>query len=291
MNNSEIKKITLKGHSSFYIREGWLAKGLEIDDVTVFRDSQKGTEVLGVGTAMVKAIRYYLTAANLKNNLTMMNEKFGELVRKYDPYFELNTTKFLVHYNLVCNENKATSWYLFFNHSEFEGMTKEEISSSLDLLLQEMKPNTSFSRKSLDDDVSCILNSYVTKSFTHQITPEDNYRCPLADLKLLDVDSNHRIVKSEPNYETLDMLVVLYVIVNASEKVENQEFIYQTSVDKLLNGPKNIGKVFNLSRTQIYKYLEALQDADYLTIHKTAGLDQIYIRKNITLDEVLSIDQ
>jgi|LGOV01.1.fsa_nt_gb hypothetical protein len=284
-------RITLKGHSSFYIREGWLAKGLEIDDVNIFRDSIRGTEILGVGTTMVKAIRYYLTATNLKNNLSLANEIFGELVKNYDPFFELYTTKFLVHYNLVCNENKATSWYLFFNHTDFDGMTKDEISNSLDVTLQEMKPNTSYSRKSLEDDVSCILHSYITKSYTHEITPEDNYRCPLADLKLLDIDSSHRIIKSEPIYDTLDMLVILYVIINASEEIDNQDFVYQTSVDRLLNDPKNIGRVFNLSRTQIYKYLEELQDAGYLTIHKTAGLDQIYIKKRVTLEEVLSIDK
>ncbi len=221
----------------------------------------------------------------------MANEIFGELVKNYDPFFELYTTKFLVHYNLVCNENKATSWYLFFNHTDFDGMTKDEISNSLDVTLQEMKPNTSYSRKSLEDDVSCILHSYITKSYTHEITPEDNYRCPLADLKLLDIDSSHRIIKSEPIYDTLDMLVILYVIINASEEIDNQDFVYQTSVDRLLNDPKNIGRVFNLSRTQIYKYLEELQDAGYLTIHKTAGLDQIYIKKRVTLEEVLSIDK
>lgn len=291
MKENTIKKITLKGHSSFYIREGWLTKGLEIDDPNVFRDSVKGTETLGVGTAMVKAIRYYLTAANLKNNLSLVNEEFGELVRKYDPYLELYATKFLVHYNLVCNENKATSWFLFFNYCDFDGMTKEEISNHLDSTLQELKPNTTFSRKSLEDDVSCIFNSYITKSFTHEITPEDNYRCPLADLKLLDIDSSNRILKSEPIYDTLDMLVVLYVIINAAEEIENQDFIYQTSVDKLLNEPRNIGRVFNLSRTQIYKYLESLQDAEYLVIHKTAGLDQIYIKKGVTLEKVLSTDK
>lgn len=290
MTNNEIKKITLKGHSSFYIREGWLAKGLEIDDVNVFRDNRLGTETLGVGTAMVKAIRYYLTACNLKNNLTMANEEFGELICNHDPFFELYATKYLVHYNLVCNQNKATSWYLFFNHLEYDGMTKDEMTNSLDRVLQEMKPNTSFSRKSLNDDVTCILNSYVPKKFTHEITPEDNYQCPLSDLGLLRIDSDQRILKSEPSFESLDKLVVLYVMTNASERVENQEFMFQTSVEKLLNEPKNIGKVFNLSRSQIYKYLEALQDARYLVIHKTAGLDQIYIQNEVALEEVLMMD-
>jgi len=288
MNRLEIKKITLKGHASFYLREGWLSKGLEIDEPDVFRKVIIGTQALGVGSAMVKAIRYYLTASRLKNNQTLLNDEFGELVIKYDPYIETSLTKFLVHYNLVTNPTKATTWFLFFNYCDYDGMTKDEASDHINSIIFEANPSAIFSKKSLEDDMTCILNTYIPKSFNHETTPEDNFICPLSELGLLEVDSNNRLVKSEPSRNILNPLLVLYVLVHAIDDKDqkSEEFLFQTSVDRLMNDTGNIGKVFNLSRSMIYDYLEELQAKKYLIIHKTAGLDQVYITKEITLEEV-----
>ena len=56
-----IKKIRLKGHETFILREGWLTKGLAAaeKDGTVF-SKNSGADALGVGTNMAKAIRYWM---------------------------------------------------------------------------------------------------------------------------------------------------------------------------------------------------------------------------------------
>ena len=62
MNN----KVKMKRHESFSIREGWLVKGIKavIDNPKVF-SSQSATEILGIGSNMVKALKYWLIATRI----------------------------------------------------------------------------------------------------------------------------------------------------------------------------------------------------------------------------------
>lgn len=61
MTNKVIYK--LKGHEKFPLREGWINKGLSVakeKGTHIFLESQ-GPDMLGVGTNMVKSIRYIKT--------------------------------------------------------------------------------------------------------------------------------------------------------------------------------------------------------------------------------------
>ncbi len=63
---TRLKKVKLKGNESFNFREGWLRKGMrcvENDESLFSRDNVM--EQLGVGSKMVKSIRYWLQATGL----------------------------------------------------------------------------------------------------------------------------------------------------------------------------------------------------------------------------------
>ena len=64
MSNTKIK---IRGHESFYIREGWLRKGTIAikEDPYLLSNLQVAIDKLGVGSAMVKSIRYWLQAIGL----------------------------------------------------------------------------------------------------------------------------------------------------------------------------------------------------------------------------------
>lgn len=60
-------KYKLKGHGSFYIREGWLQKGLkkfQAEGPDLF-SKREANEILGVGANMVSAIKYWLISTGL----------------------------------------------------------------------------------------------------------------------------------------------------------------------------------------------------------------------------------
>ena len=70
-------KITLKGNGSFYIREGWLTKGLveiEKNPELFSKKYFEGADALGVGSVMAKSIKYWLMAAGL-------------IVKKAEPHY------------------------------------------------------------------------------------------------------------------------------------------------------------------------------------------------------------
>ena len=76
MSNTKIK---IRGHESFYIREGWLRKGTIAinEDPYILSNLQVAIDKLGVGSAMVKSIRYWLQAAGLTI------EKRGDKGKRY----------------------------------------------------------------------------------------------------------------------------------------------------------------------------------------------------------------
>ena len=59
-------KYKIKGNESFPIREGWLSKGMFAikDNPYIFSDIT-AMDCLGVGSKMVKSIKYWLLASNL----------------------------------------------------------------------------------------------------------------------------------------------------------------------------------------------------------------------------------
>ena len=67
-----------RAHDTFFIRKGWLSKGMErvVAKEDLFVDKNENPmDVLGIGSNMVKALRYWLQAVGLtkevrKNQVT-----------------------------------------------------------------------------------------------------------------------------------------------------------------------------------------------------------------------------
>ena len=86
------RKYRLKGHESFILRDGWLTKGIQAveKDRGVF-SKNSGTDVLGVGTNMAKAIRYWMRTAGITKDVPQKGvqlTELGQAIAKYDPYIE-----------------------------------------------------------------------------------------------------------------------------------------------------------------------------------------------------------
>ena len=113
-----------RAHETFFIRKGWLSKGIKYVEQTegrVFIDKENNPmDVLGIGSNMVKSLRYWMQAVGItyENAATKRVQKFtdlGNLIRENDRYIEELGTLLLLHYELATNKELATSWYVFFN--------------------------------------------------------------------------------------------------------------------------------------------------------------------------------
>ncbi len=99
-------------HETFYVRDGWLRKGLKNLDkygVKFFR-SKEAADVLGMGKNMVNSLRFWLRATGLMGESDQQPKtEFGKLIDKHDPYFEDIGTLWLMHYQLLKNKELSTT--------------------------------------------------------------------------------------------------------------------------------------------------------------------------------------
>lgn len=291
----EIIKFRLKGHESFYIREGWLRKGIKNIEQNhrIFGD-EFATDKLGVGSNMVKSIRYWLRACGLtKEQIAkgtsgkreqVLTEDFGKSINLYDPYFEDIFTLWLIHYKISINAEICTTWYLFFNDFKVNEFNKNDLFEVIKISLNKFVKNKKYSENSLKDDCNCIIKTYCLDK-KEEKNPEENNICPLTELGLIEKiklqNGREFYIKKKPSVDKLDKLVILYIILDNLKKSKS------ISIDKILNDDCNAGKTLNLDRNMLNIYLDELKYDDYIEINRAAGLDTIYIKKEITKEKVI----
>ena len=59
------------------------------------------------------------------------------------------------------------------------------------------------------------------------------------------------------------------------------------SIDDLMTGKNSPGKRLNLSRTALNAYLDELDNAEWITVNRTAGLDMVYCVRAFTPEELV----
>ena len=272
-----VNRIRLKGHETFILRDGWLTKGLMAvaADPKVFSKNH-GADALGVGTNMAKAIRYWLRESELTEEDTKEGVKLtdtGELILKKDSYFEDDFSLWIVHCNLAMNAQKVTSWYTFFNLLESETFTKEELEDELEDKILQFFHVENVPKRSISDDCNAILNMYYREN-EKDYDPEEKKVSPFAHLGLLRKHID-RYSRSQPYLNTLSADVILYILAKAQAK----EHMDSLSIDTLVNGQNMPGKLLNLNRIMVNRYLDELADDNYLTVNRTAGLDMVYLEQ------------
>ena len=282
-------KLRLKRNESFNIREGWLSKGLrEVENNAAVFTQENAMDVLGMGSKMVKSLRFWMQAAGLtsENNSGRRLQQLtslGRAVREYDPYFEDLFTLWIVHYNIAKNSELCYAWNYFFNRYGDSEFTREDFYESAkheaDLVSEE-----AYSHKSLRDDCNSVVRMYCAQEKRHS-DPEDNLSSPFSELGLVRRSGREKGAynKCTPYKIKLDRLAVLYVILDAMG--EGQSSI---SIEKILKEENNAGRIFNLNKVILNEYLDELRAAGYISINRTAGLDMVYKGEGTEKDDILT---
>ncbi len=276
-----------RGHETFFIRKGWLYKGMSnvVREPSVFQGAAGNPmDVLGIGANMVKSLRYWLLATDLtcepksgkkKQTLT----EFGKLIYDNDPYMEEIGSIWLTHYMLASNEEDATAWYIFFNEFNKTEFTVDDFYSSIVKYIR-MKDDVNMpSDRAVEDDFSCIVNTYVPRSKLNsaKVQPESNIDCPLGELGLVDVVNKREGIykKTSPKVDMIPSLILLAAIIDKSENK-------QIRITALQNDKGSIGKIFNLDSITLINSLYKLETLGYIRVIRTAGLDVIDINTDMT---------
>lgn len=289
--SSKLSKVRLKGNESFNFREGWLRKGVRcVEQYPDLFSRDDVMERLGVGSKMVKSIKYWLMASGLceekieKNSHKLyLTDSFGKIINEFDKYFDDISTLFFIHYKIVSNPTLCMVWSIFFNEYSGKDFTKEDMQAVCkEYLNKKMEEGALFSDSLFMDDCASVLRMYLPVQSKDD--PEESLGCPLGELGLVqkspEVKNGYR--KTSPIKGALDILVVLYVIM--SNLLEDKNSI---SIDDLVSAPNNIGRVFNLDRVGVNECLDQLRAAGYITINRTAGLDMVYVNEIMKPEEVM----
>ena len=280
-----------RAHDTFFIRKGWLNKGLRNvnADAGVFMGTKGNPmDVLGIGANMVKALRYWLQAVKLTSEPASGRKEqtfteFGKIVFENDPYIEEMGTLWLLHYQLASNKEDATAWYYFFNEFKASEFTKEDFVKQLSNYIR--INGEEVSERSLEDDYTCIINTYVSrmKSNPEKVQPESNIDCPFGELGLIDIANKKDKLykKTTPKKDLIHPLVVLAVILDQANGKN------EIKISAIQNDPCNVGKIFNLDIITLTALLYKIELMGYIKVVRTAGLDIIRIIKDTSFIECI----
>ena len=280
-----------RAHDTFFIRKGWLSKGMKYvhskPDVFVAKD-ENPMDVLGIGANMVKALRYWLQAVGLTEepNSGKRVQTFTPLGQSFftnDRYIEELGTLYLLHYRLSSNKSDATAWYYFFNEFTMSEFSRDDFVDFLQRRIRMEDSDATVAIRSLNDDFSCIINTYLPryKTSPNRVAPESNIDCPLGELGLIDILSKEKKTyrKAIPVASTISPWVALAIIVDQAG--ESKEI----SLNELLTAPCNIGKTLNLDAISMLDVLYQIERIGKIKINRTAGLDVIHILEELTFQD------
>ena len=262
-----------RAHDTFFIRKGWLNKGMKCvkakSDVFVSKE-ENPMDVLGLGSNMVKALRYWLQAVGLTSEprsgkRTQSFTDLGNSVYENDRYIEESGTLLLLQYKLATNRDDATAWYFFFNEFNMSEFSKEDFVEALQKYIKMSDDGGDMAIRSLNDDFSCIIN----------------IDCPFGELGLVDILSKTKKIyrKATPQISMISPWVAFAIIMDQANGRS------EIGLNELLTAPCNIGKIFNLDSVAMLNVLYEIEKLGTIKISRTAGLDVVNILQTYSFQE------
>jgi len=271
-------------HGTFYIRNGWISKGINVldeGDKTIFspKNMEEAIDKLGLGQAMVVSLRYWLDAFGITEETRENNEvakeftEFGRKIKEKDRYLERKGTLWLLHYKLATNKDNATTWYWFFNKFNQREFDDEIFMRKLEIYISE-EGEKPVSENTIRKDYLCLKNTYLYENnINKNENIEDAISSPLRELKLITNSGNNKMyMKNKINIEEIAPEIFYYTII---DRLSDQ--VNQISLEDLTYKENFPGRIFNLNMNDIYDMTNILENKDYIKVNKKYGNNYIEI--------------
>lgn len=182
-------------HETFALRYGWLSKGIEYinSESGGFRSDEQAVVDLGIGSRMVKSLKYWLEASGLAELQDVQEEggrtarrlqstRLAEVIRDRDPYLEYPASWWFVHLNLARRARSVWGWFFAeFRERNFDRATCVEAYLRYLRLHAANLPTLAVAQR----DVACVLLSYGSLAADEPQDPEDGTASPLRELGLV----------------------------------------------------------------------------------------------------------
>lgn len=252
-------------HETFPVRHGWLAKGLHwMKETGAFRPDLETADALGLGSRMVKSLRFWLEASGLAQGVRRESARgsangrvkewriteSGETIARNDPYLEYPGTWWWVHLSLARSERTVWGWFFNdFNELRFDRESCVAAFRAHRLDHASNPPSLAVAQR----DVSCLLQAYAKPAVRDRADPEDATWCPLRDLGLVSrQDATSRFEKARP-LDEIPSEVFLASVSTLALKA-GSDSVSLGELARIRNGPQ---KVLGLESVQIEKLVDA----------------------------------
>lgn len=291
-------KLSFSGHETFVFRHSWLKKAVDAvaDDPEVFtRDNAIVT--LGVGKNMVRSIRHWGLATGVlaeepkSRGTRLIVSEFGNQVMGasgFDPYLEDPSTLWLLHWNILRQEQRCTTWQYVFNSFPSAEFTRGMIAQ---FVLDEARRADAgeLADNSIKRDVEVFLRTYVGSSdMRGSGLGEDAFDCPLSELDLIEARQGSDLYQLQRTPKpTLADHAFLYALCDFWNGISAAQQTLAFSEIAYRKGSP--GTVFRLDENSIADRLERLDGLTKgkLAYTETAGLRQVYKHGDISPKDLL----
>jgi hypothetical protein len=305
---------TFSGHETFTFRYPWLKKGVDgLRENSGIFTSESAIVELGVGKNMVTSIRHWCLATGMieesaergGQSLSLTLSELGRRLlsdspKGWDPYLEDDATLWLLHWQLVTNPEKATTWYVGFHclkDSEFTRTTLTEelmrIAAERQHAEEKEKRWPKLSRNTVENDVACFIRTYVPVKRGVTSTLEDTLDCPLTQLGLLQlIPGNTKDKEDRYRFNTrpkpsLPIAIFAFALTEFwGRQAENQNTL---SLREIVYGEGSPGRAFRLDEDHVLGYLDRLNEVTKgaLSFEDTTLVRQVTRSSNLRPLEIL----
>lgn len=295
------KKFKFSGHQTFPFRYGWLEKGVSevAQRSTIFSDPDALVR-LGVGKNMVSSIKHWCLLAQFIEIDTRVSGNRGRELRPtamarklllgemaWDPFLEDDASLWLIHWLIVTNPIIGTTWQLLFSSFHRPDFTKRELITFIANFAE--KRAIQIKESVIGRDVDCFLNSYVSGVTGKALAnPEEGFSCPFLELGIIQMTLDGELYRfSIGPKPTLPAAIFGFALDEYFERTRGGR---QTiSVQDCMYGAESPGQTFKLDENSVIEYIEEFERMTNgaVGLDETAGLKQIYRRKEIDRVEIL----
>lgn len=282
------------GHETFVCKQTWLKKGYDFLDRGNSFTQNMAVIDLGVGKNMVSSIGYWMKAFNLcddKWELTdIAHYLFAETGK--DKYLEDYGTLWLLLYHLI-KTDFASVYNIFFNHYRRDNPLSFSENQFHDYLKKYVESENIYNQNTFNSDISVFRRMFLSPK-DQESELEDLYTTIFSELNYiyqlpLERQKEYKNVEFKYNLGNVKIGlvydIILYVILENNTEQQNLSLDF----NELWNGINSPGKVFSLSKEELYKYLEEIA-TNYpgVTFSSTAGVQVLQFNKVIDKWEVLN---
>ncbi len=287
-SDPETNNFSFAKHETFYLRDGWLYKGLQAlqTDSSALHQTD-AHHSLGIGINMLQSLIYWLRATNLVKTRhvkgqvkpTLELTPLSELILHEDPYFEDIVTLWLLHIELSSNRSLATFNYWAFNECSQREFTEERLVREVQKFIHENEAKQ-VAQSSLEKDTRCFIHTYLSSDQGQNTNTIDNIECPLTSLDLIRrsaIPGHYKFNVGENRQLPLEIFA--YALFNFRDLADQGDVV---SLEDIRWAPYSPGRILNIDMHTILEYIEEIEHTSlYLRFARTAELNMVTLENSI----------